>query len=249
MEGNATATNTLNVLRGKIASISPNALDTSLSVEGAAAEAKATGDAIDAVKASLNRHTDNNENPHAVTKKQVGLEFADNTADMDKPVSTAQAEAIAEAKKAGTDAQNALSDYVLKEEGKGLSTNDFTNEYKEKLDGIGEGGGGGGTGEIADGAITHKKLAADAVRIRKENAFIYASAFEYSTDNDDYAYRAEVAIDGAEDSMKPDVTFNYEQISSGIYAPFAMSYSGGVYIYASEVPAANITIPVIDLWR
>lgn len=38
------------------------------------------------------------DNPHKVTKSQVGLDKVDNTADADKPVSTAQAAAIAEAK-------------------------------------------------------------------------------------------------------------------------------------------------------
>ncbi len=50
-------------------------------------------------------HTDNRQNPHGVTKAQVGLSNVNNTSDVDKPVSTAQAAAIAEAKKAGTDAQ------------------------------------------------------------------------------------------------------------------------------------------------
>ena len=52
-------------------------------------------------------HEDNKENPHGVTKDQVGLGNVDNTSDMDKPVSTAQATAIADAKKAGTDAKTA----------------------------------------------------------------------------------------------------------------------------------------------
>jgi hypothetical protein len=38
------------------------------------------------------------DNPHNVTKSQVGLDKVDNTADVDKPVSTAQSQAIAEAK-------------------------------------------------------------------------------------------------------------------------------------------------------
>lgn len=42
-------------------------------------------------------------------KADVGLGNVDNTSDMDKPVSTAQATAIADAKKAGTDAQSNLT--------------------------------------------------------------------------------------------------------------------------------------------
>ena len=42
-------------------------------------------------------HEENTNNPHAVTKEQVGLGNVDNTSDADKPVSTAQQRAIDEA--------------------------------------------------------------------------------------------------------------------------------------------------------
>ena len=42
----------------------------------------------------VTNHIDANNNPHAVTKKQIGLENVDNTADIDKPVSMATQEAI-----------------------------------------------------------------------------------------------------------------------------------------------------------
>ena len=46
------------------------------------------------------------------TKSEVGLGNVDNTSDANKPVSTVQATAIAEAKKAGTDAQANLSTHI-----------------------------------------------------------------------------------------------------------------------------------------
>ena len=46
------------------------------------------------------------------TKSEVGLSNVDNTSDANKPVSTAQATAIAEAKKAGTDAQTNLTTHT-----------------------------------------------------------------------------------------------------------------------------------------
>lgn len=44
--------------------------------------------------ATFNNHAGDSNNPHAVTKAQVGLGNVDNTSDADKPVSTAQATAI-----------------------------------------------------------------------------------------------------------------------------------------------------------
>lgn len=60
----------------------------------------------------LTAHTGNKENPHGVTAAQVGLGNVNNTSDTDKPVSTAQATAIADAKKAGTDAQTNLTSHT-----------------------------------------------------------------------------------------------------------------------------------------
>lgn len=42
-----------------------------------------------ATQESLSSHTGNRNNPHAVTKEQVGLGNVDNTSDADKPISTA----------------------------------------------------------------------------------------------------------------------------------------------------------------
>ena len=53
-----------------------------------------------------------NINIYPVTiKEAVGLGNVDNTSDANKPISTAQATAIADAKKAGTDAMNTLADH------------------------------------------------------------------------------------------------------------------------------------------
>ena len=62
--------------------------------------------------ADLISHLANKTNPHNVTKTQIGLGNVDNTSDADKPVSTSQATAIANAKKAGTDAQSNLSSHI-----------------------------------------------------------------------------------------------------------------------------------------
>lgn len=80
----------------------------------------ATQAALDVLDTSLDTHIADKTNPHNVTKEQLGLGNVENTADKDKPVSDA--------------VQNVLDTKVDKIIGKGLSTNDFTNEDKSKLD-------------------------------------------------------------------------------------------------------------------
>ena len=62
---------------------------------------------------------------------------------------------------------------------------------------------------------------------------------------DDYPFRATVPLTGVTAAMDVDVRFDAPDATSGIYAPVATSYNGGVYLYSSEVPAADITIPRI----
>lgn len=64
------------------------------------------------VNEKVDLHIANKSNPHGVTKAQVGLANVNNTSDADKPVSTAQATAIADAKAAGTNAQTNLNTHT-----------------------------------------------------------------------------------------------------------------------------------------
>ena len=61
-----------------------------------------------AKETDFNAHVGNTSNPHNVTKEQLEIENVDNTSDMDKPVSTAQAAALAlKTDKADFDAHDA----------------------------------------------------------------------------------------------------------------------------------------------
>lgn len=71
-----------------------------------------TGSDVTALETKVNNHIANKSNPHGVTKSQVGLGNASNTSDADKPVSTAQAAAIANAKAAGTAAQTSINNHA-----------------------------------------------------------------------------------------------------------------------------------------
>ncbi len=70
---------------------------------------------IDTINANLDKidaFAGRKDNPHNVTKEQIGLDKVDNTSDAEKPVSTPQATAISEAKAAGTSAQANLTVHI-----------------------------------------------------------------------------------------------------------------------------------------
>jgi hypothetical protein len=98
---------------GSISKSSKAQIDSSLTIANMAADAKATGDAIAKVVTDASeliaQHQNAKNNPHKVTAEQIGLSEVDNTSDKNKPVSTKQAEAIADAKSAGTIAQSAVN--------------------------------------------------------------------------------------------------------------------------------------------
>lgn len=71
-----------------------------------------TGSDVTALETKVNNHIANKSNPHAVTKTHVGLGNVNNTSDANKPVSTAQATAIADAKAAGTAAQTSINSHA-----------------------------------------------------------------------------------------------------------------------------------------
>lgn len=92
-------TNAINSLRTELKTYIDNAISD-------------TGTDLTALETKVNNHIANKSNPHGVTKSQVGLGNASNTSDADKPVSTAQATAIADAKSAGTAAQTAINNHA-----------------------------------------------------------------------------------------------------------------------------------------
>ena len=82
-------------------------------IEGLISDEAATRAKADTtVNAKVDSHIGNKSNPHGVTKAQVGLGNVNNTSDADKPVSTAQATAIADAKAEGTNAQTNLTTHM-----------------------------------------------------------------------------------------------------------------------------------------
>jgi hypothetical protein len=80
------------------------------------------------------------------------------------------------------------------------------------------------------------------------NTSVATSAFVADDTYEDFPYRAAVPLTGVLATMTPDVVLSVSDAMSGSYAPVAECYAGGVYIYASAVPDAAITIPTIICW-
>jgi len=81
--------------------------------------------------------------------------------------------------------------------------------------------------------------------LRFGNTLVDKDIFISDATYDDYPYRAAVPLTGVLSTMDIDVRFDVIDSISGIFAPVATSYDGGVYLYSTDVPDADITIPRI----
>lgn len=194
--------------------------------------------------AALKNHEDSKENPHEVSKAQIGLGNVDNTSDDDKPVSKAQTEALAKK--------------VDKVSGKGLSTNDFTDEYREKLDGIEDGANNyeytlepnSVTATIiANGNVTAEKMATGAV------SRVYEATISKWWQGDEAPYYQEVTVEGlpASDRIFADfiVSEDFEKAEvevedySKIYRMTAEANK--LTVYAKEPTTSSLTVKLVVL--
>lgn len=94
--------------------------------------------------------------------------------------------------------------------------------------------------------------AGTAVELKKlafENTAVAVASFVADSTYEDFPYRAAVTLTGVTSSMIPEVVFGVVDAMSGIFAPCAETYNGGIYIYAAEPPEAAITIPTILCWK
>jgi hypothetical protein len=75
------------------------------------------------------------------------------------------------------------------------------------------------------------------------------ATFETDTTYEGYPFRAAVGLDGVIGSMIPEVIFSLADATSGIFAPVAECYNGGVYLYSNSAPDGDVTIPTIICWK
>jgi len=93
--------------------------------------------------------------------------------------------------------------------------------------------------DAVDGSLYELKA------FRFNNTLVDKDDFVSDATYTDYPFRATVPLTGVTAAMDVDVRLDAPDATSGIYAPVATSYNGGIYLYSSEVPEADITIPRI----
>lgn len=101
------------------------------------------------------------------------------------------------------------------------------------------------TSKIANNTVTRSKLAADVKVLSFANKMVDVSVWESDSTYMDFPYRASVACSGVTANHYAEVIFSPEDVMSGTFCPVTASYAGGVYVYASEIPSATVTIPTI----
>ena len=85
--------------------------------------------------------------------------------------------------------------------------------------------------------------------LRFTNTTINTSSWTTDSTYAGYTRRKTVALTGVTAAMVPDVVFAPAEVIGGNFAPVAVSYAGGIYLYAKAAPGASITIPTITLWK
>ena len=201
----------------------------------AIAEAKKAGtDAQD----DIDTHTENVSNPHNVTAEQVGLGNVNNTSDANKPVSTAQATAIADAKKAGTDAQGAIDAHEAdKENPHGVTAaqvglGNVTNESKATMF----------TSPAFTGTPTAPTAGSTANNTQvATTAFVQAVVSEKLASSDAMFFKGTIGSTGATVTTLPaahTAGWTYKVATAGTYAGVACEI-GDLIICVTDGTAAN----------
>ena len=90
-------------------------------------------------------------------------------------------------------------------------------------------------------ALTNVTVSVDKVQAFPQQTVAVEAWAEDDTQTD-YGFRAAVPLEGITEYYTPDVRFSVDDATSGILSPVATSYDGGIYIYASEKPAAEVHI-------
>ena len=175
---------------------SNNYYSTVVSIDGIEAVTNAVYQKINADNPDLLDHTSNKNNPHDVTKDQIGLDKVDNIkqapkSDFDDHVDDSE-------KHITKSDRDKWDGKVDQESGKGLSTNDFTDSDKSKLSGIEDGAQKNKVTSV-NGNTGNVDIGKDDVGLSNVENYGIASKSEAESGNSDSKYmtpkRTKEAID------------------------------------------------------
>lgn len=71
---------------------------------------------------------------------------------------------------------------------------------------------------------------------------VQASAWQSDSTYSAYPYRATIALENVTEEYIPNVIFDVTDATGGNLAPVSVTYNGGVYLYASAQPSADVTV-------
>jgi len=215
--------------------------DTELSTESTRpVQNKVIAEAIDALAGNIDTLAENNATAHDDLASSIETVNRENSNAHD-----VLAAAIEKVDSDNTESLNALAeevaDKVGKEDGKALSTNDFTDEYKQKLDGI---EAGANKYVLGDGAVTAGKIANGAV------STTYTATVDADWSGSEAPYSKAITIPGllASDNpiidLVPSSTFAdaEAQIEAWGYVYRAVTAANTLTLYATEKPTVSLPI-------
>lgn len=89
----------------------------------------------------------------------------------------------------------------------------------------------------------------DSAKLIFTDVSVQVSQFLPDAAYPDYPFKAELPLPGVTQDHIPQVVFGVEDAAYGSFAPAAVSYNGGICIWAAAIPDADLRIPTIIAWR
>lgn len=210
-------------------------------------------------------HVEDMNNPHGTTKDLVGLGNADNTSDINKPVSTAQRAAI-DLVQANLDAHEADTNnpHQTTKADVGLGNADNTSDLNKPISTATQ---TALNGKVDDSQIVSTAPKSPAItasggtssniprvdHVHPSETFslsnVSASSWVADTDYPDYGYACTITNANITANHTPIVIFSDDDAKLNKFARVASTSAGAVKIYARVVPESTITIPTIIFVR
>lgn len=101
--------------------------------------------------------------------------------------------------------------------------------------------------DATQGKILNDKI--KSTNLIFSNKVVSTSTWTEDNTYSEYPYRATIECIGVDANYFPDICFGVSEALSGVFAPICETIVDGVYVYATSIPTADITIPSIRCTR